>query len=64
MATKRTLDPRAELRALNYMVQVLIVTHPDRAKIAAEIGATAVQVESALPQLSSSSPSAFCVNVA
>ena len=48
MATKRTLDPRAELRALNYMVRELIVTHPDRAKLAAEIGKAAVSVESAM----------------
>jgi len=30
MATKRTWDSKAELRALNYLVPVLIVTHPDR----------------------------------
>jgi len=48
MATKRTLDPRAELRALNYMVRVLIITHPDRAKLATEIGKATVRVESAM----------------
>ena len=46
MATKRTLDPRAELRALNYMVRVLIVTHPDRAKLATAIGKGIMDIES------------------
>jgi hypothetical protein len=31
MATKRTRIPRAELRALNYMVRFLITIHPDHA---------------------------------
>lgn len=48
MATRRNWDPRAELRALNYMVRVLIVTHPDRAKLAAAIGKAFVEVESAM----------------
>jgi len=49
MATKRTWDPpRAELRALNYMVRVLIVTQPDRAKLAAAIGKATLEVESAM----------------
>ena len=29
MATKRTRDPRAELRSLNYVVRFLIAIHPD-----------------------------------
>ena len=45
MAIKRTWDPNAELRALNYMVRVLIVTHPDRAKLAAAIGRATMDVE-------------------
>ena len=48
MATKRTWDPQAELRALNYMVRVLIVTNPDRAKLAAAIGKATVEVERAM----------------
>lgn len=48
MASKRNWDPRAELRALNYMVRVLIVTHPDRAKLAAAIGKASLNVESAM----------------
>ena len=48
MAAKRTWDPRAELRALNYMVRILITTHSGRAKLAAEIGKATVSVESAM----------------
>ncbi len=48
MATKRTWDPRAELRALNYMVRILITTHPDRAKLAAAIERATLDVESAM----------------
>ncbi len=46
MATKRTWNPRAELRALNYMIRVLIVTHPDRAKLV--VGKGILDVESAM----------------
>ena len=38
MATKREWNAQAELRALNYMVRVLIVTHSDRAKLSAAMG--------------------------
>lgn len=48
MATKRTLDPRAELWALNYMIRILVITHPDRTKLAAAIGRSAVEIESAM----------------
>ena len=48
MATKGTWDPQAELRALNYMVRILITTHPDRAKLAAAIGKATLNVESAM----------------
>ena len=46
MATKRKRNPQAEIRALNFMVRVLIVTHPDRAKLARAIGRATFGVES------------------
>ena len=50
MATKPSYSKQslAELRALNYMVRVLIVTHPDREKLAAAIARGIVQFESSM----------------
>lgn len=48
MALKPSDRITAEIQVLHYIVQVLIVTHPDRDRLAAAIGKTMAKVENVM----------------